>query len=165
MRRIVVGVDGSTSSREALQWAIEEARARGGQVEAVHTWHVPYLAVYPYGALALEDSDAIEKGARAVLDEVVDGTDTHGLEVPVERIVACGNAAGISTVFVSLTLSPARTVKLFVAGDSVAPVAPASASATAPATSAAGHRKRVCGMLSLPLSTPPVGTTRCHQRR
>ncbi len=95
MRRIVVGVDGSTSSREALQWAIEEARARGGQVEAVHTWHVPYLAVYPYGALALEDSDTIEKRARAVLDEVVDGTDTHGLEVPVERIVACGNAAGI----------------------------------------------------------------------
>lgn len=95
MRRIVVGVDGSASSRQALEWAVEDARARGGQVEAVHTWHVPYLAVYPYGALALEDGDALEKRARAVLDEVVDAIDTRGLEAPVERIVACGNAAGI----------------------------------------------------------------------
>src|ERR1700709_309457 len=37
-KRIVVGVDGSTSSREALRWAQDEAEARGGTVTAVIAW-------------------------------------------------------------------------------------------------------------------------------
>jgi nucleotide-binding universal stress UspA family protein len=92
MERIVVGVDGSPGSRLALERAIEEARAHGGRIEAVHAWHVPPLAVYPYGALAF-DPGAFEEGASATLDEVVDSTDTSGLAEPVERIVVCGTAA------------------------------------------------------------------------
>ena len=37
---IVVGVDGSESSRDALAWALAEARSRDGQVRVVAAWHV-----------------------------------------------------------------------------------------------------------------------------
>ena len=36
---IVVGVDGSTSSRRALHWAVVEARRTGSAVEAVTAWY------------------------------------------------------------------------------------------------------------------------------
>src|SRR5829696_5897368 len=37
-RRVVAGVDGSGASMRALDWAIEEARRRGAELEAVHAW-------------------------------------------------------------------------------------------------------------------------------
>ena len=36
--RIVVGVDGSEGGRRALRWAIGEAAARGGTVQAINAW-------------------------------------------------------------------------------------------------------------------------------
>jgi nucleotide-binding universal stress UspA family protein len=39
--RIVVGVDGSAHSQEALRWAIGQARLTGGPVEAVISWSIP----------------------------------------------------------------------------------------------------------------------------
>jgi nucleotide-binding universal stress UspA family protein len=38
--RIVVGVDGSSSSEEALRWALGQARLTGRPVEAVISWSV-----------------------------------------------------------------------------------------------------------------------------
>jgi Universal stress protein family len=35
---VVVGVDGSAGSREALQWAIAEARLREVPLRAIHAW-------------------------------------------------------------------------------------------------------------------------------
>ncbi|MBN0042759.1 universal stress protein [Streptomyces actuosus] len=43
-RRVVVGVDGSPSSYEALQWAARYARDVGGVVDAVHAWDTPSAA-------------------------------------------------------------------------------------------------------------------------
>ena len=40
MQKIVVGVDGSKQSREALHWAVEEAGARGAAVVALHAYVV-----------------------------------------------------------------------------------------------------------------------------
>jgi nucleotide-binding universal stress UspA family protein len=40
-RRIVVGVDGSESSIQALRWAIEQARLTGASVDAVMAWKFP----------------------------------------------------------------------------------------------------------------------------
>jgi nucleotide-binding universal stress UspA family protein len=45
--KIVVGVDGSEASVEALAWAIEEAGRRGVTVEAVTVWEDPYTVVGP----------------------------------------------------------------------------------------------------------------------
>ncbi|GAB2766886.1 universal stress protein [Sinomonas soli] len=41
--RIVVGVDGSPASGKALEWAIEEARLRGGTLRVITAWHYPVL--------------------------------------------------------------------------------------------------------------------------
>ena len=40
-KRIVVGVDGSESSKAALRWAIHQARLTGGSVDAVTAWRYP----------------------------------------------------------------------------------------------------------------------------
>jgi nucleotide-binding universal stress UspA family protein len=44
---IVVGVDGSEGSLEALRWAAEEARLRGAKLVAVHAWSAPYAPAMP----------------------------------------------------------------------------------------------------------------------
>lgn len=41
MGRIVVGVDGSQDSRQALAWAAEEAQLRSATLETVCAYHVP----------------------------------------------------------------------------------------------------------------------------
>jgi nucleotide-binding universal stress UspA family protein len=38
--RIVVGVDGSESSKDALKWAAHQAELTGGSLEAVITWEI-----------------------------------------------------------------------------------------------------------------------------
>jgi nucleotide-binding universal stress UspA family protein len=64
---IVVGVDGSAPSREAVQWALEQARLTGAELRAVATWRWPnYLTRLPPRAdLAAENAQ--------MLDETVDG--------------------------------------------------------------------------------------------
>jgi len=61
---ILVGVDGSECGRAALLWAIDEARATGDHLEAVHAWGTPGLGVMPPGA----ESD-LEKTAVSTLAE------------------------------------------------------------------------------------------------
>jgi nucleotide-binding universal stress UspA family protein len=39
--RIVVGVDGSDSSRHALQWAARQAQLTGARLDVVITWELP----------------------------------------------------------------------------------------------------------------------------
>jgi nucleotide-binding universal stress UspA family protein len=53
--RIVVGIDGSPSSTQALRWAVFMAAATASTVEAVTVWHLPsvssagaWAAVTPY---------------------------------------------------------------------------------------------------------------------
>jgi len=41
MDRIVVGIDGSDTSRRALRWAAEEARQHDAELHVVHAWEVP----------------------------------------------------------------------------------------------------------------------------
>lgn len=55
-QRIVVGVDGSEPSRQALLWAVHQATLTGAQVEAVMTWHVPVVTAY--GGLGPVPTDA-----------------------------------------------------------------------------------------------------------
>lgn len=92
MQRIVVGVDGSETSRRALRWAIDEGRLRQAAVEVVHAWHLPYVGGFPYTAGTF-DPAPFEEAAQQTLDAVVDGADTSGLPVPVERICHLGDAA------------------------------------------------------------------------
>lgn len=54
--QVVVGVDGSEGSREALRYAAEVARWRGWTLHIVSAWHVSY-PVGPYSA-GLSELDA-----------------------------------------------------------------------------------------------------------
>ncbi|MEJ3747024.1 universal stress protein [Actinomycetes bacterium KLBMP 9797] len=49
--QIVVGVDGSDGGRRALLWAVREAAARGGTVQAVTAWHWDGFEEIPPGAM------------------------------------------------------------------------------------------------------------------
>src|ERR1700730_2309947 len=44
MEKIVVGIDGSEGSKDALRWAVEDAQARGAEVVALHAYEVPVPA-------------------------------------------------------------------------------------------------------------------------
>jgi nucleotide-binding universal stress UspA family protein len=68
--RIVVGVDGSAASHDALRWAVVEGRLRGATVEAVHAWHVPALIAQPFG-VAVVDPRVFEEAAQRVVDAAV----------------------------------------------------------------------------------------------
>lgn len=86
--RIVVGVDGSDPSRAAMDWAVEEARLRNGQVLALSAWHYPYVGdamgqVWVY--------QGIEEDARAVLEEELHRVGDRG--VAVTGSLVQGNAA------------------------------------------------------------------------
>jgi nucleotide-binding universal stress UspA family protein len=67
--RVVVGVDGSPSSREALEWAAREARLRGDSLEAVIAWHIPTQMAYPGAPAVLYD---FEESAKEVLERELD---------------------------------------------------------------------------------------------
>jgi nucleotide-binding universal stress UspA family protein len=90
MERIVVGVDGSESAREALVWAVDEARRRNATVEAVYAWHQPFVTGYAY--MGEMDLGQFEEDAQRVLDTAVNAVDTSGI-VPIERKLVAGSAA------------------------------------------------------------------------
>jgi|SRR5579871_4736051 nucleotide-binding universal stress UspA family protein len=83
MGTIVVGIDGSEGSREALRFAIEEARFRGAELRAVNAWHIP-PAVYGSGwAPAPIDLDEYRKLADKALEATLEeeGAATSGVKV------------------------------------------------------------------------------------
>lgn len=91
MERIVVGVDGSQAAREALRWAVDEARRRNATVEAVYAWHQPFMAGYMLeGEL---DLGHYEEEAQEILDRAVDALKDSG-DVTIERKLVAGSAAG-----------------------------------------------------------------------
>lgn len=45
VKRILVGLDGSDGAAEAARWAVEVARAIGGEILAVHVFQPPALAI------------------------------------------------------------------------------------------------------------------------
>jgi nucleotide-binding universal stress UspA family protein len=51
--RIVVGIDGSPESSQALRWAAREAELSGCELHAVLAWHIPFT----YGVLDMNEPD------------------------------------------------------------------------------------------------------------
>ena len=60
--RIVVGVDGSPESSQALRWAARQAGLTGCELHAVLAWHVPFT----YGVLDMIDADWAAHGSVAL---------------------------------------------------------------------------------------------------
>jgi nucleotide-binding universal stress UspA family protein len=82
MARIVVGVDGSDHSKQALRWALDEARMRDASLRVVYAWTLPVYARYSVAAApVLAPSElrraAQERVAKAVEDVAGRSTDGH----------------------------------------------------------------------------------------
>lgn len=70
--KVVVGVDGSPSSYEALRWAVRYAGLVGGTVDAVAVWELPGL--YGWSAPAVDmdvDEDETRQRMRKELTDVL----------------------------------------------------------------------------------------------
>ena len=88
-RRIVVGVDGSSSSEAALRWAIRQAKLTGGSVDAVIAWRYPT----GFGWGPVVDAVDFEAEARKTLVDALNEAAGVEPEVTVHPLVAEGNAA------------------------------------------------------------------------
>jgi nucleotide-binding universal stress UspA family protein len=81
--KIVVGVDGSASSTDAVRWALDEARKRGAEVYVVTAWHTdpppiegqPLMVGMPYRAkeAALAEQQAQQDKVMAQLGDAAEG--------------------------------------------------------------------------------------------
>ncbi|GIE34851.1 universal stress protein [Actinoplanes italicus] len=96
-RRIIVGVDNSAGSAEALRWALAYARLTGATVEAVSAWQVPPMYVYAYGwtPIGIDDAGIVRYAEKTLAETVaqVQGEDEH--PVPVTTWVMEGPAAQV----------------------------------------------------------------------
>lgn len=89
--RIVAGVDGSAASRLALEWAVTEARLRGGQVRAVTAWEFPPVTVGMEGLI--HNPDIFPQAARRLQNEALKEVGSGA--VPVTGDVVQGHPATV----------------------------------------------------------------------
>jgi nucleotide-binding universal stress UspA family protein len=92
--RIVVGVDGSAGSREALRFALQDAARRDGRVEVVWAFQEPDWYTLVDGEMALPNNDevkaSLEDQAQQLVREVLREQGAALAAVPVEVIAAPG---------------------------------------------------------------------------
>jgi nucleotide-binding universal stress UspA family protein len=94
--RIVVGVDGSASSKAALRWAVAQAERTDATVQVVVAWHYPAMiggyGFAPVSVMEAANFDEIaSKTAAETIAEVVDPVSP----VRVETWVREGNPAEV----------------------------------------------------------------------
>jgi nucleotide-binding universal stress UspA family protein len=90
--RIVVGVDGSPSSINALRWAARQAKLTGAEIEAVTVWSYPA----GYGLAPVSDGAAdFEGDAGKVLFEALAEVSGIAPDVVIEPLVVHGHAADV----------------------------------------------------------------------
>ena len=92
MTAVIVGIDGSDSSIEALRFAAAEARLRDVPLKIVHAWLVPVMATPMAGFAAPEPferqaHDTVERALATV------GIELEGVEV--ETVVEIGGAVEV----------------------------------------------------------------------
>lgn len=86
---VVVGVDGSAGSKEALRWAVDYAKGIGGRVRAVIAWHWPISLVVALPiAEVVEPLDEARKTLDAAIADALGDAPSGDLEVK-----ACYGAA------------------------------------------------------------------------
>jgi nucleotide-binding universal stress UspA family protein len=95
-RRIVVGVDGSPSSKAALAWAVSQAELTGASVEAIIAWHYPVMVGgVPFAPIeAVQTADYGEFATTVLNDAVRETVDPDG-PVKVSLTVRDGPAAQV----------------------------------------------------------------------
>jgi nucleotide-binding universal stress UspA family protein len=92
---IVVGVDGSDESLDALRWALEEAQIRGAKLKVIYAWVYPYLPPPGFAAPVQVDMGALQRGAEALLDAAVSEVVGLNAGIELEQAAVEGTAAQI----------------------------------------------------------------------
>jgi nucleotide-binding universal stress UspA family protein len=95
--RIVVGVDGSASSEQALRWALRQAKLTGAAVEAVIAWHFPFISggyTWPPAGVNVSITD-FSKLAERVLADTVSRVTSGDAPALVTQEVLEGDAAAV----------------------------------------------------------------------
>jgi nucleotide-binding universal stress UspA family protein len=93
-QNVVVGVDGSESSRWALAWAVEEARGHRARLTVVMAWTPPPPPVGPgYGSLRGYEEADFEAVAERQLTGAVAAVVGDDADIVVERVLVEGPAA------------------------------------------------------------------------
>lgn len=87
MQVVVVGIDGSESSKDALRWAVRQAEMTGAELVAVTAWHLPEMYAYVSRDYDVDAADLVD----CVLKEVLDPS----LTVQVTPRVVEGRAASV----------------------------------------------------------------------
>lgn len=81
MTKIVVGVDGSAGSAEALKWAVDEARLRGAELHVAIGWN-PYAYIVIPDGVDTTGWNLPEAEAKATLERMI----TDAIIDPAERV-------------------------------------------------------------------------------
>jgi len=92
---IVAGVDGSEASKEALHWALEEARLRQTQLRVVCAWARPQVGGRIYIPPDLSDPERLRQAAQEQLDGFVDEVAGESPGVELERVAVEGSAGKV----------------------------------------------------------------------
>lgn len=100
---LVVGVDGSPSSRCALQWAVHQAELTSGSITSITGWNYPAF----YGVDLAAAFDDIQRAAEQTLADTV--AQIGETTVPIHQEVIQGNV-------VQLLLQAAADADLLVVG-------------------------------------------------
>jgi nucleotide-binding universal stress UspA family protein len=92
---IVVGVDGSPGSLQALRWAAEEARLRRARLHAVLAWDAPVKVTG--GVWAIPNADELAEYGRRALERLRAVVDAHaseceGIDVEVSAVHGAASA-------------------------------------------------------------------------
>jgi nucleotide-binding universal stress UspA family protein len=91
--RIVVGVDGSEGGRRALLWAVQEAAARGGAVQAVSAWRWDTFETPQHTPTRPEEER--DRAEATLLREIESIPDRSGVSIASEAVE--GRAADVLT--------------------------------------------------------------------
>jgi nucleotide-binding universal stress UspA family protein len=114
---IVVGVDGSENSVEALRWAAKQAEATGAELRVVFVWEYPYMGIaaptvvspVPNLGAELPPFHEMQSAAAAELDEIVERAHLPS-GISVERRTVRG------TPVAGVLLEEAKDAELIVTG-------------------------------------------------
>jgi len=95
---IVVGVDGSQGAKNALRFALEEARLRQATLRAVHAWRFGYIGVTGiegFSPLYGADLGELRRNAEGLLDGTLHEVVSDASDIDLERLVVEGAAATV----------------------------------------------------------------------
>lgn len=93
MKRIIVGIDGSPTSREALDEAVRQAQWRDASVLALHVVHMPAVGMYEPASF-LDITNEFERVGQGILDAELAALATRhpeDLDVAIESRVVIGH--------------------------------------------------------------------------